>query len=145
MSQEPHVGYHANQQGATALFAEQYFRTPGAGPAARSPGSDAGPFSVIDGSTAAFIDSCSACGYGTAPWALAAGSGTTLTPKGNVGGISGPQAASFVSADAGWVVGLARQANASGNTRQQDRVVATSDGGHTWQVQYAGPWSAWTS
>ncbi len=146
MSQQAHVAYHADQRGATALFAEQYFRTQGAKPAAKSPGSAAGPFSAVSGSTAAFIDSCSACGYGTAPWAMATGSGAALTAKGNVGGgITDPRAASFTSARGGWVAGVAGQWNAAGSSREQQRIVATSDGGRTWKVMYAGPWSAWTS
>jgi photosystem II stability/assembly factor-like uncharacterized protein len=144
MSQDAHVGYHANQTGATALFAEQYFQTPGAQPTANSPGSDAGPFSAVSAGTAVFIDWCSACGYGTAPWDLATNSGTTLTPKGNVGGIIAPEAASFTSAQDGWVAGYASQWNAKEKSRGQQRIVATSDGGRTWHVQFAGPWSAWT-
>jgi hypothetical protein len=43
MSQDAHVGYHADRGGVTPLFAEQYFRTPGSVPTASSPGSDPGP------------------------------------------------------------------------------------------------------
>ena len=43
MSQEAHVGFHADQAGATPLFAEQYFQTPGGKPAAESPGLGRGP------------------------------------------------------------------------------------------------------
>jgi photosystem II stability/assembly factor-like uncharacterized protein len=143
MSQNPHVGYHADQSGATAIFAEQYFQTPGGTPVAASPGSDAGPFSAIDSATAAFIDWCSACGYGTAPWDIAAGSGAKLAKEGNVGAITYPQAASFVSATAGWVAGreTVYPASAEGATKSQERIVATTDGGRTWHVQYAGPWT----
>jgi Photosynthesis system II assembly factor YCF48 len=147
MSQEPHVGFHADQAGATAIFAEQYFPSQGAKTAAESPGSYAGPFSAIDASTAAFVDWCSACGYGTAPWDIAAHSGTTLTKEGNVGAITDPRAASFLSPEVGWVAGtetVSATADA-GKARSQERIVATTDGGHTWHVQYAGPWSPWTS
>ena len=108
MSQEPHVGFHADQAGATPIFAEQYFQTPGGKPVAPSPGSDAGPFSAIDAASAAFIDWCSACGAGTAPWDIATNSGSTLTKKGNVGAITQPQAASFLS-PAGRLGGRKRQ------------------------------------
>ncbi len=143
MSQEAHVGYHATQAGATALFAEQYFQA-GAQPTAKAPGSAAGPFSAISADSAAFVDSCSACGYGTAPWDLAGHGGATLSPQGNVGGITEPQAASFTSQQDGWVAGFDGQWNAAGKSRGQQRIVATSDGGRSWHVQYAGPWSAWT-
>jgi hypothetical protein len=142
MSQEPHVGYHADAAGATAIFAEQYF--PGPNPAGRAPGSYAGPFSALSSSAAVFIDYCPACGPGTAPWDLATSSGATLTVKGNVGQVNVPQAASFLSAQAGWVAGTARQFTDNGKTRQQQRIVATSDGGTTWHLEYATPWTAWT-
>ena len=143
MSQDPHVGYHADQSGATPVFAEQYFQTPGGKPAAQSPGSDAGPFSAIDSSSAAFVDWCSACGPGTAPWDIAASSGATLTKEGNVGSITLPQAASFLSAEAGWVAGTETvyPTADTGKSKSQERIVATADGGHTWHVQYAGPWT----
>jgi hypothetical protein len=144
MSQQQHVGYHADQAGATAIFAEQYFQTAGSGPSRPSPGSDPGPFSVIDSSAAAFIDACTACGPGTAPWDLATRSGAALTQEGNVAQITAPQAASFVSRQDGWVAGYASEWNAKEKSRGQQRIVATTNGGRTWHVQYAGPWSAWT-
>jgi photosystem II stability/assembly factor-like uncharacterized protein len=141
MSQEPHVGYHADQSGATAIFAEQYFQAGGSGPSAQSPGSDAGPFSAIDSAEAVFIDSCSACGNGTAPWDVATRSGATLVKEGNVGSITEPGAASFLSPAAGWVAGTESVYPASGATRSQQRIVATTDGGRTWHVQWTGPWT----
>jgi hypothetical protein len=144
MSQDPHVGFHADQSGATAIFAEQYFQSQGAKPTAESPGSDAGPFSAINAGAAAFIDWCSACGYGTAPWDIAAGSGATLAKKGNVGAITHPRAASFASAEAGWVAGTETVYPAADTSKpkSQERIVATADGGRTWRVQYAGPWTS---
>ena len=142
MSQEPHIGYHADAAGATAIFAEQYF--PGPNPPGRAPGSYAGPFSALSSSSAVFIDYCPACGPGTAPWDVATGSGATLAVKGNIGKINIPQAASFASAQAGWVAGTANEYNDAGKARSQQRIVATTDGGRTWQVVYATPWTPWT-
>lgn len=144
MSQDQHVAYHADQTGATAIFAEQYFQTLGGKPAADSPGSDAGPFSAIDSASAAFVDWCSACGYGTAPWDVATNSGATLAKEGNVGAITYPQAAGFLSPDVGWVAGTETvyPASAKGTPKSQERIVATTDGGRTWHVQYAGPWTS---
>jgi photosystem II stability/assembly factor-like uncharacterized protein len=142
MSQDPHVGYHADQSGATAIFAEQYFQTAGSGPSAQSPGSDAGPFSAIDSSEAVFIDSCPACGDdGTVPWDVATASGATLLKEGNVGSITDPGAASFLSPETGWVTGTANVYSASGASKSQQRIVATADGGRSWHVQWTGPWS----
>jgi len=142
MSQAPHIGYHADAAGATGIFAEQYF--PGPNPPGRAPGSYPGPFSALSPSAAVFIDYCPACGPGTAPWDVATGSGATLTVKGNVGKITDPQAASFLSAQAGWVAGTATQFTGTGKARSQQRIVATADGGRTWQLEYASPWTPWT-
>jgi len=144
MSQDPHVGFHADQAGATPIFAEQYFQTPGGKPVAESPGSDAGPFSAIDAASAVFVDWCSACGAGTAPWDMATNSGSTLTKKGNVGSITQPQAASFLSTEVGWVAGSESvfPTSAAGTPKSQERIVATTDGGRTWHIQYAGPWTS---
>lgn len=144
MSQDPHVGYYANQAGATPIFAEQYFQTQGAQPHAQSPGPDAGPFSAIDSASAAFIDGCEACGPGTAPWDIATNSGATLTKEGNVGSITQPQAASFQSPQAGWVAGTdtVLPASGSGVPRTQERIVATTNGGRTWHVEWSGPWTS---
>jgi len=143
MSQQPHIGYHASAAGATAIFAEQYF--PGPNPPGRAPGSYSGPFSALSPSAAVFIDYCPACGFGTAPWDVATGSGATLTVKGNVGKITHPQAASFLSTQAGWVAGTVTQYTDNGKAREQERIVATTDGGRTWQLKYATPWSPWSS
>lgn len=144
MSQAEHVGYHADQAGTTAIFAEQYFGNEGTGTTAQSPGSDAGPFSAINAAQAAFIDSCTACGAGTAPWDLASNSGATLTKEGNVGAITVAEAASFASPLVGWVVGAENTFPATGSPKSQQRIVFTSDGGRTWHLQWSGPWSTST-
>lgn len=140
MSQEPHVGYHAGPAGTVPIFAEQYFPHPGVRVAAASPGSYAGPFSAISPSAAAFIDWCPACGgLGTAPWDLVTGSGATLVRQGNVGGLSEPEAASFLSSQLGWVAGVVTSYSGTGQVRQRLRIVFTDDAGRTWHVQYVGP------
>lgn len=143
-SQEPHVGFHADQSGATAVFAEQYFQVQGAKPAAAAPGPYAGPFSALSPSAAAFFDWCDACGQGTVPWDLVTGSGASLTKEGNVPSITAPAAASFATAQAGAVAGTVTEfSSGSAQSRTQSRIVGTADGGRTWRVEYASPWSAW--
>jgi hypothetical protein len=144
MSQEPHVGFYANQTGTVPLFAEQYFQTPGVKPDAESPGSDAGPFSAIDSATAVFVDWCSACGPGTAPWDLVSNSGTAVGKMGNVGSITDPQAASFQSSQVGWVAGnnTVFPTTGTGVAKSQERIVATTNGGRTWHVEWSGPWTS---
>jgi len=140
MSQQSHVGYYGSRSGVTGLFAEQTMQAPGTGPARPSPGSDPGPFSAIDSAEAVYIDACTACGIGTAPWDLVSGSGATLTKEGNVADITSPEAASFLSATVGWVAGAATED--SDTFRSQQRIMATANGGRTWVLQWAGPWTS---
>ena len=141
MSQQPHVAYHADASGVTAIYAEQYYRLR-ADPATNSPGAYSGPFSALSPSSAVFIDSCAPCGAGTAPWAVATDSGATLAERGNVGGITFADAAAFLSPRAGWVTGTYSEVPAKGKSRYQQRIVATSDGGKTWHTEWASPWQA---
>ena len=137
-SQEPHVGFHADQGGAMPIFAEQYFPHPGIRVTVNSPGSYAGPLSVISPAIAAFVDFCPACGWGTAPWALVTADGATIIRKGNVSGLNVAVAASFVSPRVGWVVGMLTRSGSRGGSRSYPRIVSTADGGRTWHVDYQG-------
>ncbi len=139
MSQQPHVAYHADASGVTAIYAEQYYHLSG-DPTTRSPGAYSGPFSALSPSAAVFIDSCAPCGAGTAPWAVATSSGAALAEQGNVGGLNFAQAAAFLSSQTGWVAGTYSEVPAKGKSRHQQRIVATTDGGKTWQTQWASPW-----
>jgi photosystem II stability/assembly factor-like uncharacterized protein len=130
MSQEPHIGFHAGPDGVTPIFAEQYFSHPGVSVKVESPSAYAGPISAISSSSAAFVDWCDACGYGTAPWDLATGG--QLSREGNVTGINQPSAASFLSPSLGWVVGIVVN-----GMHPIQRIVHTADGGRSWQVQYS--------
>jgi len=134
-SQMPHIGYHAGPAGTAAIFAEQYFPHPGASAPADSPGAYPGTLSALSAAAAVYIDYCPACGYGTAPWALATGNGASLAREGNVGDLNVPVAASFLTPAQGWVVGsVFDQRNPSERTW---RIVATSDGGRTWRTGYS--------
>lgn len=139
MSQQPHVAYHADASGVTAIYAEQYYRLHG-DPATSSPGAYSGPFSALSASSAVFIDSCAPCGAGTAPWAVATNSGAALAERGNVGGLTFADAAAFLSPQSGWVAGTYSEFPAKGKSRYQQRIVATSDGGKTWHTEWASPW-----
>jgi photosystem II stability/assembly factor-like uncharacterized protein len=140
MSQQPHLGYHAGASGVTAIYAEQYYHLAG-DPTRNSPGAYSGPFSALSPSSAVFIDSCAPCNAGTAPWAVASEAGTALAEQGNVGGINFADAAAFLSPQTGWVTGTYWDVPAKGKSRYQQRIVATSDGGKTWQTQWASPWT----
>lgn len=137
MSQMPHIGYHAGPGGAMPIFAEQYFPHAGVDVTAAAPGSYAGTLSALSASAAVFIDYCPACGYGTAPWDLATSGGASLAPQGSVGGLTQPTAASFLTPALGWVTGLDTSYRNPGRPRRSARIVATTDGGRTWRVEYA--------
>lgn len=125
-SQEPHIGYYAKPGAAVPLFAEQYFPHPGIRVSAQAPGSYAAALSAISPTAAEFVDWCPACGTrGTTQWGLV--TGVTLTAKGSVPGLTQPEAASFLSPQVGWVAGADGTAG---------RILATTDGGRSWQVQY---------
>jgi photosystem II stability/assembly factor-like uncharacterized protein len=139
MSQAPHIGYHTAGGAWAPIFAEQYFGHPGAPVTAQSPGSIAGPFSAVSATQAVFIDVCTACGYGTAPMDAALDGGSVLQPRGNVGDISDPLAAAFVTLDDGWVIGTETTHPSAGPGTEAIRIVHTADGGRSWQVQYSAP------
>jgi hypothetical protein len=140
MSKQPNVGYHAGPAGAVPIFAEQYFPHPGVRVAAGSPGAYPGPFSAISPSAAAYVGFCPACAgtatAPTAPWDLVTGSGAFLIPEGNIGGLTDPEAASFLSPQRGWVAGAGSYL---GDGRFRQCILFTEDAGRTWHVQYASP------
>jgi hypothetical protein len=138
MSQMPHIGYHAGPAGTVPIFAEQYFPHPGVHVTVSSPGSYAGTLSAMSASAAAYVDWCAACGYGTVPWALASKSGAVLADKGNVGGLTQPEAASFLSPSVGWVVGVRTDYRNPSRPVSYPRIVGTDDGGAHWRVLYTG-------
>jgi len=93
------------------------------------PGSYPGPFSAVSPATAVFVGYTPPLGYGAAPVELVTSGGATLTSEGNVGGVSVPEAAAFISPSRGWVVG---ETLPSG-----DFVIeTTANSGHTWTRQY---------
>jgi hypothetical protein len=148
MSQSPHVAFEVHNAMATPLFAEQYFRDRTARTRRSSPGSYPGPFAVIDGAVAEFVDWCPACTMsipttsgrellvGTAPLSTATHGGGRLSKPTPVTPLSMATGATFTSADNGWVIG-ARSVNGPGRrtTRTSDLLVHTTDAGRTWTVQ----------
>jgi photosystem II stability/assembly factor-like uncharacterized protein len=133
-SQHPHVGYHASPTGAFPIFGERYFPYPGINVHVSSPGSYPGPFSAISATTAAYIDWCPACGTNTmVPWDLASHSGAALRRESSVGGLTMAHAAAFLTPALGWVTGTRFDYHTN---RGQQRIVSTSDGGRTWQIDY---------
>ena len=147
MSHQEQVGYHTFGGTWQPIFAEQYFPHPGVLTRAEAPGVYSGPFSAISPALAAFIGSCAPCSspgtpqlQGTAPLAIATSGGAVLLRRGNVAGLEQANGAAFVSADEGWVVGTQTRyptaTTSQGPGITVSRIVHTTDGGRTWQVQY---------
>ena len=126
-----YVGYRCTSDGVCVVIEKNVDTTPGS-PAIPGPGSTPGPFSVIDDHTAVFA------GF-TGPidnpvtMMLLSDDGRTSGPVHAVPDGPGqptPFAVSFTSRERGWLVdGVAGKAH----------ILATTDGGKTWTVQYAAP------
>jgi photosystem II stability/assembly factor-like uncharacterized protein len=148
MSQSPHVAFEVHDAVATPLFAEQFFRGRTAGARRDSPGSYPGPFAVVDGVTAKFVDWCPACTksiptssgrvllIGTAPLSTATHRGRSLSKPNPVTPLSMASGISFTSANNGWVIGT-RSVNGPGpgKTRTSELLVHTDDAGRNWTTQ----------
>jgi Photosynthesis system II assembly factor YCF48 len=135
MNQQPHIGYYLNDAGSRPIFAEQYFPHPGIKIHRESPGSEPAAFSAVDASNAVFVDWCPACGAGTAPMAIATGSGQTLDRVGRVRNINQAYGVSFASTTNGWAVGGLNHFTPHGN-RVTWKIEHTTDGGKHWTTQY---------
>jgi hypothetical protein len=70
------------------------------------------------------------------------GSGASLARQGNVGELNHPEAASLLSPQLGWVVGMVYHYDVTGITSQYQRIVFTDDAGRTWRIQYTSPKTA---
>jgi hypothetical protein len=135
MNQQQHIGYYLNDAGSRPVFAEQYFSHPGVTIRRESPGSEAAAFSSIDASSAVFVDSCSACGAGTAPVGIATNNGRTLDRVGRVHNIDQAYGASFASTSQGWVIGGLNHFTTHGN-HVTWKIEHTTDSGASWTTQY---------
>jgi photosystem II stability/assembly factor-like uncharacterized protein len=141
-----HKGYiaYGTQSGRDwhALFAELYTESsvfPGG--IAQGPGSYPGPFSAISPDSAVFVGYTPPAGYGTATLDVIAGDSSTgtgaVSDHGDVGGLTNPFGAAFLSAAQGWVVGE----DQTQPGQWGDAVIeVTADGGRTWTRQYQVPW-----
>lgn len=137
MSQQAYVAFRTADAGATwaPILANGYFS--GAYPTVKVAAhidAYAGPFTAVDAARAMFLGDCPACGSGTVSITRTFDGGATWQ-RDNIAGLHGgsPQfAIAFVDAQRGWLAG-ARDG--------RGLILATSDGGRTWQQQYpvSGP------
>jgi hypothetical protein len=133
-SQQSHIGYHLADSGSQPVFAEGYFPHPPLKNLPQSPSSYSGAFSAIDATSAYYLDSCTACGYGTVTIDLASQGGAQLRKVGMVHHLDNVDGASFTSSVEGWAIGWVLHPK---HRRMVYRIVHTTDGGASWRVQYS--------
>ena len=129
-----HVGYAAYRGTAGGQWTP-VMKEPQAGPAtvqAPAGGSSPGPMSAVGTDSALFV---SFTPLATPPGGLnlreATDGGRRLGPARPLPGLFRATAMSFLSPDVGWVIG------AKAGSSPVDAILATADGGQTWQEQYA--------
>ena len=127
-----YAGYRCRQDGACALVIRNNFYPPVV-PGTDGPGASPGPFSVIDDHTAVFTGYTSAL-QEPMSMVLLSDDGRTrgpalVVPDGPPEQAT-PAAVSFTSRERGWIVDTLNGAA---------HIIATTNGGRTWSVQYAVP------
>jgi photosystem II stability/assembly factor-like uncharacterized protein len=127
-----YAAYRCPPSGACRVVEQNFLAA--APPNTSGPGSTPGPFSVIDEHTAAFVGYSGPDDNPTSIM-IVGDDGQDRGPVFRVAaGLSGQvpvQGVSFVSADRGWIV--------DGDSTIGTRILATTDGGKTWTVQYQAP------
>lgn len=135
MSHQPYAVYRGTADGRWTLVAKENMTTAQL-PDAPELGGYPAPISSLSADSAVLLT-------WTAPvdppvgLRLATADGRTLGPERKIPGLSTPLAAAFLSADAGWVLGTKTAAAAGGPS--VDVILATADGGQTWQEQFSRP------
>jgi photosystem II stability/assembly factor-like uncharacterized protein len=137
MSQQAHVGFQINDgngfgEAVYPEFAEGMFPHPGIARLPESPSDYFGSLSAISPTSAAFVDNCVACGWGSAFLAEVVDTKDLVRVNQAVGGITYASGISFINDDDGWIVGSDRNKHG-----ESERILHTTDGGHSWTVQYA--------
>jgi hypothetical protein len=131
MSHAPYVVYRGSADGQwTPVIKEA--QTGPSDVQAPTGGSYPGPLSAMGPDSAALV-------FFTPPGeppvsvTFASGGGRAVGQPRPVAGLTSPRAAAFLSADAGWILGT-RSGEPSA-----DAILATADGGQTWQEQFSRP------
>ena len=132
MSHAPYVVYRGTADGQWTAVLKEAMTGPKSVEAPAG-GSYPGPMSVLGPDSAAFV-LFTPPGEPPVSLAVATEQGRRLSPARPVTGLSSPLAAAFLTADAGWVLGTK-----TGGPPTADAILATADGGQTWQEQFSRP------
>ena len=126
----PYALYRGTAAGEWALVAKEGMTAPDL-PDAPPLGGYPAPISVLGPESAALL---TFTGPADPPVGLRiATGGRSLGPEHKIAALASPTAASFVTADSGWVLGTKK------DTPSTDAILATTDGGQTWHEQVARP------
>ena len=129
-----HVGYAAYRGSAAGQWTP-VMKEAQAGPAtvqASAGGSSPGPMSALGTDSAMFVTfSPLATPPGDLRLLQATDGGRRLGPARRIAGLFSAMSVDFLSPDVGWVIG------AKAGSSPIDAILATSDGGQTWQEQYS--------
>jgi photosystem II stability/assembly factor-like uncharacterized protein len=132
MSHSPYVLYRGTARGQWTAVAKEQMTAPKEIEAAAG-GSYPGPLSALGPDSAALV-LFTPPGVPPVSLAVATDNGRTLGPGRAIPDLASPLAAAFLSRDAGWVVGTK-----TGGPPSIDTILATADGGATWQEQFSHP------
>jgi hypothetical protein len=134
-SHAPYVVYRGTADGRWTPVLKEPMTGPRDVPAPAG-GSYPGPMSALGPDSAAFV-LFTPPGNPPVSVAVATDNGRRLGPAQPVPGLVSPVAASFVNAAAGWLAGTKMPVGSG--LPSIDAIVATADGGRTWQEQYSRP------
>jgi hypothetical protein len=126
----PYVAYRGTADGQWTAVMKEPMTAPQQ-IAAPAGGSYPGPISALGPDSAAFVTFTPPADPNPVGLVIATDNGRHLGPQKPIPGLISPAAAAFLSAQAGWAIG--------GKLNGPDVILATADGGQTWQEQYARP------
>jgi hypothetical protein len=134
MSHSPYVIYRGTADGQWTIVAKESMTTPQL-PDAPALGGYPAPISALNADSAVLL---TFTGPVDPPVGLrlAYGAGRLFGPMRNIPGLSAPLAAGFVTSETGWVLGT-KTTPGGGAGPSVDAILTTTDGGQTWQEQFA--------
>ena len=132
-SHSPYVIYRGTADGQWTAVMKEGMTAPKEIQARREGGSYPGPISALNTDSAAFVLFTPPLSPNPVSVVIGTSGGATFGPDRPIPPLSSPTAASFLSATAGWVLGTKM------GTPSADAILATADGGQTWQEQYSRP------
>ena len=134
LSHAPYVVYRGTADGQWTAVMKEGMTAPKEIQARREGGSYPGPISALGADSAAFVLFTPPVSPNPVSVMIGTNGGTVFGPGRPIPPLSSPTAASFLNATAGWVLGTKIPPAPS-----VDAILATADGGQTWQEQYSRP------